>query len=494
MLYLSRRQFPDRLFDAEDLDAAADVWFGWYDEARHKTLTDGIGCHRLEGRLWGFPRPEGDRLAHALAGAAAGASEFRVERPDPDTLAVGTPYRELAQPCSLAEVLRCFAGPEFDGLPLMLRLSLHDWRGAPDGPPLAGCTLVVCGQLEHGKLLLKGLWPAGLVAERELVYHKARWPGEETFLQALRQYRVTGTALPAPENCFASRPTQVGHHWLLSRFIHFPGDPKLLAFLERVAFFGVLVLMVLVLHLVLPLPGLLLVPLDVLAVVSLYGLLYVTLGQAGKVVRYYRNMHTGLKRIFSQGVRFLPVDLAAVGAWPDPHAAKYSAEIEALGGRHYVDVTHEPPPTGTVYIRMFVLPEDHTYVNLLLHYETKDHVLFPARAHLLVTTYFSNGERLTTANSEAGFRKRLNPKVIARYFEEAEDPATMLAKHRRVLGRRLAEGRAPLPLLGPEELLHRLELDHEEMRQLYQRHGYYSWSAAVRQAFRLVRPEYRGED
>jgi hypothetical protein len=504
MFYLTRRQFPDLLLDADDLDAAADVWFAWYDDARQTALTDGTGYHRLEGRLWGFPRHDADRLARALeAAAAAGPSGFRVERRDPDTLAVATPYRDLSQPCSLAEVLRCFAGPEFEGLPLMVRVSLHDWRGPPEGPPARGCTLVLCGQLERGKLLLKGVWPVGLIEEHEAVYRSAAWSGEETFLQAISRQRALGGAEPgpgyyfppAPENYFTSRSTQAGGYWLASRFLHIPGDARLPAFLERVAFFAVLALAALVLNFwLLSWRGLPRVVLLVLFAVPGYGLLYVTFVQALKVVRFYRSMHAALKRIYSRGVRFLPVDLAAVGAWPDPHAAKYSAEIEAEGARHYLDATHDPPPTGTAYFRMFVLPEDHTYVHLILHYTTKSFVQFPAHAHLLVTTYFADGERLTTANSEAGFRKKLNPKVIVRYFEDAEDPATMLAKHRRVLRRLLAEGRQLLPLLGPEDLLRRLEADHEEMRRLCQRHGYYSWSAAFRQAFRLVRPEYRHED
>src|SRR5207244_2948088 len=71
------------------------------------------------------------------------------------------------------------------------------------------------------------------------------------------------------------------------------------------------------------------------------------------------NMEAALRRVYAGGVRFFPVDLAAEGAWPDPHAAKYSAEIAAAGGQHYLDVSHDPAPTGRSYLRLFVLPEDH---------------------------------------------------------------------------------------------------------------------------------------
>jgi hypothetical protein len=500
MLYLNRRQFPDRLLDGEALDAAADVWFGWYDDARHQAATERDGYHRVEARLWGFPRHEAGRLAEVLrrSTANAGSSSLRVECLDPDTLTVTTPYLALAQPCSLAEVFGCFVGPEFEGLLLMLRLSLHEWAGEPVGPPLAGGTLVICGQLEQGRLLLKGIWPVGLVPAHEDLYLKGKWAQEDNFLHALGMARATGRAGPPPERLFASRPTQMHLHWLLSRIVHFPGQPRLPAFLGRVGFFTALLLIAVAL--VLALPGwrnLRVLPVTalLLPLVPLYGLVYVVWKQARVVAQYYVNMSTNLKRAFSKGARFVPTDLAAVGAWPDPHAAKYSSEIEALGGRHYVDIHHEPRTSGTSYVRVFVLPEDHTYVHLLLLYATGEgaHVLFPARASLLLTTYFTSGERLTTANSDSGYRKRLNPRVIARYFENAEDPATMVAKHRKVLGRLLAEGRQLAPLMGPEELLRRLEEDHEEARRLMQRYGYYSWAAAVRQTFRLVRPEYREE-
>jgi hypothetical protein len=500
MLYLNRRQFPDRLLDGDALDAAADVWFSWYDDARHQAATERDGYHRVEARLWAFPRHEAGPLAQALerSTAKAASSRLRVEGLDPDTLAVSTTYLALAQPCSLAEVFGCFAGPEFEGLPLMLRLSLHEWLGEPEGRPLAGATLVMCGQLEQGRLLLKGVWPVGLVPDHENLYHKAKWPQEDRFLQALSMHRATGRVESTGERLFASRPKQEHLHWLLSPIIHFPGQPRLPAFLGRVGYFLGLLLVALALTLFLPWRrGMELLPVASVGVclLALYGLLYVVWKQARVVVQYYVNMSTSLKRVFSEGARFVPTDLAAVGAWPDPHAAKYTSEIEALGGRHYLDIHHEPRTSGTSYVRVFVLPEERTYVHLLLLYATGEgaHVLFPARASLLVTTYFTNGERLSTANSESGYRKRLNPRVIARYFENAEDPATMVAKHRKVLGRLLAEGRQLAPLMGPEALLRRLEEDHEEMRRLMQRYGYYSWAAAIRQTFRLVRREYREE-
>jgi hypothetical protein len=498
MLYLTRRSFPDRLLNGDDLDALADVWFSWYGDARAKEPTGGVGHHRVEGRLWGFPRPDGDGLEQILvrAVAASGMDGLSVARPDPDTLTAATPLAELEQPCSLAPVLACFSAPELDGLPLMLRLGLHDWRGPTDGPPLAGGSLVICGQLAQGRLRLKGIWPAGLVAEHEGLYEKARWAEEE----ALLRFLDGAPAPPASAGVLAvlgPQRSQRYHHWLLSRFYRVPGQKKLPAFLGRVGFFAALfAASVAVLFVLRPSNSLTFGAMVVAvgaAAGSLWGLGFVVWRQAREVGSHYVNMRAALRRVYARQVRFLPIDLAAVGALPDPHAAKYAAEVEALGGRHYLDVTHDPPPSGTSYIRQFALPEDATYVSLLLLYGTSNgFVLFPARATLMVTTYFDNGERLTSSNSGMGYRKKLDPRVTARSYDDAEDPADLLARHRRELERLLGEGRRVQPLMGPEELLRRIERDHEEARERLARYGYWRWGDALRQTFGLIRPEYRG--
>jgi hypothetical protein len=498
MLYLTRRSFPDRLLDGDDLDALADVWFTWYDEARSKEPTGGVGHHRVEGRLWGFPRHDGDRLQQVLArsGAAGGVDGLSIARPDPDTLAAATPLAELREPCSLRPLLTWFSAPELDGLPLMLRLGLHDWRGPTDGPPAAGGSLVICGQLAQGRLRLKGMWPAGLVAGHERLYEKARWSEEEALMRFL-----DGAPAPPPSAVVLAvlgpRRSQRYHHWLFTRFFRVPGQKKLPAFLGRVGFFvGVFAASVAVLVVLRPSNPLALGGMVAAAggaACSLWGLGFVVWRQAREVVSYYVNMRAALRRVYAGPVRFLPVDLAAVGAWPDPHAAKYAAEVAALGGRHYLDVTHDPPPSGTSYTRLFALPEDPTYVHLLLLYGTSNRfVLFPARATLLVTTYFDSGERLTSSNSGTGYRKKLDPRVTVRSYDDAEDPADLLARHRRELQRLLGEGRRVQPLMGPEELLHRIERDHEETREALARYGYWRWGDALRQAFGLVRSEYRG--
>src|SRR5262245_38953264 len=98
MFSLTRRRFPDRLLDDEDLDALSDLWFDWYEQERGPSSGGAGGYQRLEARLWDFPRGQGDRLQALLAGrAAVGLPRAVVEWPDPDTFTVTGPYVECAQ-------------------------------------------------------------------------------------------------------------------------------------------------------------------------------------------------------------------------------------------------------------------------------------------------------------------------------------------------------------------------------------------------------------
>jgi hypothetical protein len=495
MLSLTRRQFPDRLLTDADLDALSELWFALYEQARAPSPGGARNYQRLEARLWAFPRSQGDRLQVLLAGrAAVELPRAVVERPDPDTLTVAGPYVEFAQAWSPAALAALFRAVEFDGLPLMLRLSLHAWPGEPEGTPAAGGTLVVCGRLEGGRLRLKGIWPAGLAEGKEALYEKAKWHEENWFLGALDDYCATGRRPAFPRaSHFAGRHTQWGQHLALSRFIRYPSRRQLPAFLDRVAFFGVPLLLALaLLAWILSWPSpepWLLGALTPLAVVPLAGLVYVVGKEVRRVAAYHRRMSAELTRVYAQNVRYEAVDLAALGVIEDPAVRKYTAELEALGCRHYLDVRTDPGPEGTTYVRLFVLPGESTYVQLLLLFATKQFQLFPAKPTLLVTTYLEEG-RLTSINGGGGYRKVLNPRVIARYFPD-QDPAEFVAKHCRVLRRLWDEGLRPVLLPGPQALLRQLADDHAEARRLWERYGYYSWGAAFRQAFDLVRREYR---
>jgi hypothetical protein len=120
---------------------------------------------------------------------------------------------------------------------------------------------------------------------------------------------------------------------------------------------------------------------------------------------------------------------------------------------------------------------------------TKSLCLFPAKPIYLIATYLADG-RAVTIGEGGGFRKQLKPNVYIRRFPGIYDPATLLAKHRAFLAELRNQGQTLAPFPGLRELLERMSREHAETRELYERYGYYSWAAAFRQSFRLVRREY----
>lgn len=62
--------------------------------------------------------------------------------------------------------------------------------------------------------------------------------------------------------------------------------------------------------------------------------------------------------------------------------------------------------------------------------------------------------------------------------------------HSRLLEKLGEPGRQPAPL-EPESILPRMVADHDEVRPLMAQSGFYGWGDAFREAFGLVRPEYR---
>jgi hypothetical protein len=213
--------------------------------------------------------------------------------------------------------------------------------------------------------------------------------------------------------------------------------------------------------------------------------------QARQVGTYHRNMTAALKHVYSRSARFLQVDLAALGVAADPNSVKYTRDLEDAGLRHLGDIRHEPKGAATSYTRVFAVSGEPTFVLLNLMSSTGTFVLYPAKAFYLINTYLDEGRRVVTGNEGGGFRKLLDRTVTVRFFPEIDHPVDLLARHRQVVDRKLAEGCRFAPPMALPALLARMESDHERARGLMARYGYYTWSAAFRQCFRLVRREYR---
>src|SRR5437763_1406372 len=97
MLYILRREFPDRWMNHEDLDAVAALMREWY--RRQRLANQGETYQFLELRLWGFARSRGDALLRLLQKGlqSYGLPISYAKHLDADTIVVASPPVPLAE-------------------------------------------------------------------------------------------------------------------------------------------------------------------------------------------------------------------------------------------------------------------------------------------------------------------------------------------------------------------------------------------------------------
>jgi hypothetical protein len=494
MFTLSRTQFVDRLLEPDDLVDMTNLWMSWHEDARLSRGSLLHGYRAVELRLYSFPRQRGELLKEELERRLRERGwDYSVDLSDPAFLRVSSPFLSFIESCSLGDWLALVQIPTFFGLVAFLRLSTHDWPGRPEGPAHAGNTLVLCGQLQEDGFLLKGLWPANLERETDSLFEMAVWPEEARFLRAFEHFRHTGTVPSAPTDLFSSRRNQKWTIFLASLIVRLPyGRKRLYWFLTRTGFHSAGLVLFAALYFALPyFPGIKEV-LGLLAIGLGTALGYVLFQEASRVWRLHRNIKASLKRIYTHTLTFETVDLTKLGLQDDPNLIKYTAELEALGCRHLADARPIPNPASTTYVRVFVLSAANTYVFLNLMVSTRSFQKFPAHAFFLISTYFDD-LRLVTIHEGGGFRKQIILQVQSQVFPGVHDPALLLAAHRKRVEHQLREGHALTPLMQAPALLDRMARDHAEASSAMRKYGYFSWSAAVRQNFKLVRPELLGK-
>jgi hypothetical protein len=245
MFYLARNRYPDRIFDEDDLDAVADLWRAWYEKRRSGLRSHWVVYQFLEVRLWGFARDRGAALVDLLRKdmISCGLSDPPVALRDSDTISVASPAVCIEQDLPRGLWLDLFHDEEFAGLPLMLRLTISEYRDQPEGRPGDCAGLVLVGKLQDGRLQLKAIWPSSLEAERlDALFKMAVWPEETEFLQALDDFQRTGLVGSGTGGLFVSRGQEQVGYSVIRLLFDLPGQAKLPAFLGRVGFFAVPIL------------------------------------------------------------------------------------------------------------------------------------------------------------------------------------------------------------------------------------------------------------
>jgi hypothetical protein len=486
MLTLHRQRFPDVPMDGDTIDAAAEMWIGWYRLARKDAAQAAPPFHRLQIRVWGFARTSALALQQLLIRRV---QSFRlacstVERPDPDTLSVTTPWLDFSQTCLPSELSTLFADPAFTGLPMMLRFTVEEHREKPGGEPAASRTLVLCGQWHDGTLIVKAVWPAGNFGTEDRLYELAVWPLETRFLEDLDCYRNTGELQRTWETEFRSQAHDRMENRLLRSVVILPGQPKLRVFLSQVILFlvllvtGLLLLPLVLLHKALVLPGVALIA------VGAWGLFYVTRARIRVIALRHASMQRALKQLHAKPLKFMPVNMADWGLQDDPSTRKFSTELEALGCQHCADLCTEFRQEGISVFRHYALPAERTFITLALRISTRTNKLFPAGALLVASTYFAGGHRLVCSSTDLVSRKNPIPNVTACRWRDTHDPESFLNRLRAKVRQMLAEGQQLAEPMALDDHLTRLKDDFAHLSAYRRKTGYFSWLDAVRQEFR----------
>jgi hypothetical protein len=501
---LLRKEFIDRVWDAQDLDAAAEFWLRLYESAARSQGFTATPSHAIEIRLRGFPRRDGQAICEELCRRVA-TSDIpapEVDLHDADTLVLlsGEIPGSESPPYGLGMPL--LAGPPFDGLVAEVRVQAIGREGQLIRRGKVQSTLVMVGELRGGKLLVKALWRTGSAGWEDELNWDAPWTEQTQWLAAFEQFRES-EEVPAKlaKKLFLTRGGDRLVNWIV-RLIHVPlGKPRLAGLMTRLFVFAAMF-----------------VPLGlgaywaidterwlalVLFVVWLWWaawLGWMFLKNQGQLwFTGFTEFHRRYCELYEEAVKVMPLPDSETARLDQAWARKYTADLEAAGFTLAGDLRPEPELAGPGVIRVFLAPDGATYLNVLFSYAThrdpeRSFQLWPGAMVFLAYTYFPDGGRVVSVSGRhVGYRKKLSgPETLARVFPDAAEPLDFTRRHLAAVEEYAKEnGRTPLSHERWEVYLRRQNEAQDEERRLYGERPYTRgdhWFWFIQQP----RREYRG--
>lgn len=215
-----------------------------------------------------------------------------------------------------------------------------------------------------------------------------------------------------------------------------------------------------------------------------------TFGWKAYLIFMYRKlMRDGMRTVYSKPMEFTVLESLPEMVAQDPAVRKWTADALALGGKHVIDL--DVHNTGCKSIaRCFYIPAQRTFLQVMCLYELQDGLQhFPANSNFLATTYFPDGVNVVCTNARMGYRKRLDPRSVAKAIPEALTPRQLLDKHSAVLAGFTPPGAALE--FDAKQFLARSASDHLSYAKRMEKYGYYRWEDAVREVFNIVRPDFK---
>ncbi len=478
---LMRKEFLDREWAAEDLDAAAEFWLRLYESAARSQRFTATPAHAIEIRLRGFPRRDGraicGELCRRVATSDIPAPEVYLHDPDTLVLTSGEIPGSESPPDGLGVPL--LAGAPFDGLMAEVRVQAIGREGNIVRRSKVESTLVMVGELRGGKLLVKALWRSGSAGWEEHLSWDAPWNEQAEWLAALEQFRET-EAIPdkLAKQLFLTRGADRIIGWII-RLIHVPlGKPRLAGLVKRLLIFTAIFT---------PIGLATYWAIDTerrlaLGVILLWFFWAAWLARAFLRNEYhlwvggFAEFHRRYSQLYEEAVKVMPLAGSEAALRTDqPWLRKFTADLEAAGFARAGDLRVEPELAGPGLIRVFLAPDGATYLNVVFSYATdrdpeRALQVWPGGMVLVAVTYFRDGGRVISVNGmHNGYRKALSgPEVVMRVFQDAEEPLDFTSRHLAVVEEYAKEfGRPPLQHERWEVQVRRLNDAQEEERRLY---------------------------
>lgn len=486
---ITRQQFLDRIFTADELAALVEMLRLW-------RLGQSRGCEgevfvQLECRISWFARSQMPAIQNALGPRLNG---LKIEVSDPNEIRINGRRQCIAEEIDLTILRECLNEPLLSHVCLMLRLTFSRPLNRIDGTTSnARTTFIFFGSPMNGTFLAKAMWKSDDDSALERVYQAANWDEDAPILSAFEFYlrqctlgsRESAAILaikqvPKVESMLftPSRQSKVTT-WLIRQLAEMPDDREVGAFIRR---FGAPLALGVGIILISLMPSISIevaILLLLAAGIMLFVSARVLLQKFTHVKTYHSRMRETKNALYSNPIIFMVIDLRDETT---PSFLKCCRELEEIGATRICDYSIM---TGNGLFdgnRRYAFGSHSVTVGLLRKFGKHAH--FPALPVLSIFTKFQDGWIHRTFNHPIR-RRNHNPNQSIRCLAERGDLHEMIDFHLRHVDKLIAGGKAPAP---PASTGHTVQEEHEKIheqgKELWSKYPY-SWKDAVYDAFKL---------
>lgn len=503
--HLIRRDFPDLVWDAADLDAVAEFWLRLYEEAARSRGFGRTPDHDTEIRLRGFPRHAGEDVLRELAEHAdlGDFPEGEIDRPDPDTLMISTGALRGEERPPVGLGLPILASGTFDGLMVEIRFRAVGDEAKIIRKGKVESTLVIVGELRAEALLVKGLWRVGSHGWEDKLAWFAVWPDQEKWLAAFEQFRDTN-AIPRAlaKKLFVNHGADNSAGFIV-KCIHVPLEkPRLGGLLIRATGFAIAATaMAFLITWAFDRDEWLLFAAGVFASSPLALLVFLFIRNEWRLwFLSYRLRRTEYAALYSEPVRHIPMSRSEGDARGDhPYLHKFTDDLEAAGFRYAGDLRLEPELFGEGMYRTFYSPDNISYLTVAFNVascktQNPRYFAWPAVVVFMAYTFFADGSIASSVSGHTvGYRKkRTGDEHSVRVVPNADEPVEFARLHSAAAERfGAANGRRPQPHQSFEQYVCRQKAIFDEERSLFVENPY-TWADHLGWYLQRPRKEYRG--